>query len=134
MDRIHFRVRRDVNIVMENEQTALKRFLTVACALKGATALDFAYYIHTDVGNRATACKVNGMYVPPHYQLQNAEVVEIFTRDSPPDHAFLEMLRGRVDVLQTKMAKTKLKNYVNMLEEEPGRTGRSKVLRQNCEV
>lgn len=108
---------------MYNESTTYQ-VLSMAYGLKGATALDFAYYIHTDVGNRATACKVNGIFVPPYYQLQNAEVVEIFTCDGPLDHAFLKMLRGRVDILQTKMAKTKLRNFVNMLEEELGNEGK----------
>lgn len=37
---------------------------------KGATVLDFAYYVHTQVGNRAQAARVNQRYVPLTYQLK----------------------------------------------------------------
>lgn len=87
---------------------------------KGATILDFAYHVQTDLGNRTSVCKVNGRYVPQYYQLQNAEVVEIFTCDSPLDEGFLEMLRGRVAVVQTKSAKQKLQRFLTTLEEELG--------------
>ncbi|CAI5465679.1 unnamed protein product, partial [Closterium sp. Yama58-4] len=46
---------------------------------KGATVIDYAYHIHTDVGNRMVAAKVNGNFVPPTYALSNGEVVEVLT-------------------------------------------------------
>ncbi|CAI5507416.1 unnamed protein product [Closterium sp. Naga37s-1] len=46
---------------------------------KGATVIDYAYHIHTDVGNRMVAAKVNGNFVPPTYALSNGEVVEVRT-------------------------------------------------------
>lgn len=39
--------------------------------------VDFAYHVHTDVGNNMTSAKVNGALVAPDYELNNAEVVEI---------------------------------------------------------
>jgi GTP diphosphokinase / guanosine-3',5'-bis(diphosphate) 3'-diphosphatase len=45
----------------------------------GATPLDFAYRIHTDIGHRCVGGKVNGRLVPLDYQLRNGEVVEILT-------------------------------------------------------
>lgn len=89
----------------------------LSCA-KGATTLDFAYHVQTDLGHHTSVCKVNGRYVPQHYQLQNAEVVEIFTCDSTHDERFLEMLRGRVAVVQTKSAKQKLQSFLATLEDE----------------
>jgi GTP pyrophosphokinase len=48
---------------------------------KGATVIDYAYQIHTDVGNKMVAAKVNGNLVSPTHALANAEVVEIVTYD-----------------------------------------------------
>ena len=49
---------------------------------KGATALDFAYYIHSKIGERAIAAKVNFKLVPLSHHLQNGDQVEIITAES----------------------------------------------------
>ncbi len=46
---------------------------------KGATPLDFAYRVHTDLGHRCVGAKVNGRLVPLNYQLNNGDVVEIMS-------------------------------------------------------
>ncbi len=46
---------------------------------KGATPVDFAYSLHTDLGHRTRGAKVNGNIVPLHYTLQNGQRVEILT-------------------------------------------------------
>jgi len=53
---------------------------------KGANAIDFAYSVHTDVGNSCVGCKVNGHHVPLMRQLENGDEVEIITSkaQTPP--------------------------------------------------
>ncbi len=59
---------------------------------KGATALDFAFAIHTDVGYHASAIKINNKLVPMGYKLQNGDQVEIITsRNQKPNEEWLRM-------------------------------------------
>lgn len=64
--------------------------------LKGATALDFAYMIHSEIGNRAIAAKVNMKLVPLSYILRTGDQVEIITAgNSEPKKEWLQFLRTR---------------------------------------
>ena len=49
---------------------------------KGATPVDFAYHLHTDIGNHCAGAKVNGRIVPLNYRLLNGDMVEIITNPS----------------------------------------------------
>ncbi len=57
--------------------------LRVTRTVQGATVLDFAYHVHTDIGNHMIGAKVNGKYVMASHQLANAEIVDILTYDGP---------------------------------------------------
>jgi len=59
--------------------------------VKGATPLDFAYAIHTEVGHRCRGAKVNGRIVPLTYTLKSGEQVEILTaKDGAPNHNWID--------------------------------------------
>jgi GTP pyrophosphokinase len=61
---------------------------------RGATAVDFAYQVHTDIGNRCVAAKVNGELVPLRTELRNGERVEIITAShAKPNPAWLQYVR-----------------------------------------
>ena len=75
----------------------------------GATPLDFAYYIHTDVGHRCTGAKVNERIVPLTYRLMTGDQVQILTqKNSTPSR---DWINPRSGYLASKQALAKVKNY-----------------------
>ncbi len=72
----------------------------------GATPLDFAYEIHTDVGHRCVGAKVNGKMVPLAYKLRSGDIVEVMTskRERGPSRDWLALVR-------TTRARNKIKQW-----------------------
>ncbi len=75
----------------------------------GSTPIDFAYYIHTEVGNRCRGAKVNGKIVPLNYALKNGEQVEILTaKRGGPSRDWLNVHLG---YLKTSRARAKVRHW-----------------------
>jgi len=61
---------------------------------EGATPIDFAYQVHTEIGNQAAGAKINDKLVPLNYQLKSGEVVEIITKKGKlPSSSWLEFVK-----------------------------------------
>lgn len=76
---------------------------------RGATIVDFAYAIHSDVGHRAVAAKVNGEQVPLRSELRNGDVIEIITAAiSSPNPAWLGFVR-------TGKARSKIRHHLKTM-------------------
>ena len=85
---------------------------------KGATALDFAYSIHTHIGNTAIAAKVNMRLVPLSYILKGGDQVEIITAETEkPKREWLQFL-------QTRKARNIVMDYLKSERNDSIRTGR----------
>jgi len=82
---------------------------TIISLPRGATPVDFAYSIHTDIGNRAVACKVNGEYVPLRTELSSGDTVEVITSQaSRPSAHWLNFAR-------TGRARSEIRHYLRTM-------------------
>src|SRR5215831_10829787 len=81
---------------------------------QGATPIDFAYALHTDVGHRCRGAKVNGAIVTLDYRLKNAEVVEIITaKTGGPSRDWLNPALGYI---RSSRARNKVRQWFNSLD------------------
>jgi GTP pyrophosphokinase len=82
----------------------------------GATPLDFAYAVHTEVGNKTVGAKVNGKMVPLKYRLKSGDTVEILTsKTQTPSKDWLK-------ICKTSRAISKIKQYLMKIERDEHRT------------
>ena len=77
---------------------------------RGATPIDFAYAIHTEVGNQCNGAKVNGAMVPLRHGLANGDVVEILTQKGH------EPSRDWLSFVHTSRARSKIRQWINLHE------------------
>ncbi|EXB34625.1 MULTISPECIES: bifunctional (p)ppGpp synthetase/guanosine-3',5'-bis(diphosphate) 3'-pyrophosphohydrolase [unclassified Acinetobacter calcoaceticus/baumannii complex] len=76
---------------------------------RGSTVLDFAYHVHTEVGNKCYAARVNQRYVPLTYSLKTGEQVEILTKkDREPNR---DWLGNSLGYIRTARARDKLRHW-----------------------
>jgi GTP pyrophosphokinase len=79
---------------------------------KGATPVDFAYLIHSEVGNQCTGSKVDGRMVPLKYELKTGNIVEIITsKGSHPSKDWLNFVR-------TVKARSRIRQWIKIQEKE----------------
>ncbi|MDJ0913669.1 MAG: bifunctional (p)ppGpp synthetase/guanosine-3',5'-bis(diphosphate) 3'-pyrophosphohydrolase [Desulfobacterales bacterium] len=79
---------------------------------KGATPVDFAYMIHTEVGNQCTGGKVNGRMVPLSHELKTGDIIEIVTtKNHHPSKDWLTFVK-------TVKARSKIRHWIKTQEKE----------------
>ncbi len=99
----------------------------------GATPLDFAYRIHTDLGHRCIGAKVNGKLVPLNYTLQTGDIVEIIATKTPRGPT-RDWLNANLGYVKTAHAREKIRQWFKRQERaeniERGRELLEKELRR----
>jgi GTP diphosphokinase / guanosine-3',5'-bis(diphosphate) 3'-diphosphatase len=79
---------------------------------RNANPIDFAYLIHSRIGDTLMGAKVNGRLVPLKYELKNGDIVEVITRsDARPSRDWLKIVR-------TTKAKNRIRHYFRQLEKD----------------
>jgi guanosine-3',5'-bis(diphosphate) 3'-pyrophosphohydrolase len=95
----------------------------------GATPIDFAYAVHTDVGHRTVGAKVNGRIVPLHYKLRSGDRIEILTSKSGRGPS-----RDWMNLAQSSRARNKIRQWFSREtredDEQKGREALEHALKQ----
>ena len=91
---------------------------------RGATVVDFAYAIHSNVGDRTVAAKVNGEQVPLRTELRNGDIIEVITAPvSAPNPAWLGFVR-------TGRARSKIRHHLKSMAQTESESMGEKLLTQ----
>ncbi|HYQ92026.1 MAG TPA: GTP diphosphokinase [Candidatus Competibacteraceae bacterium] len=83
---------------------------------QGATPLDFAYHIHTDIGHRCRGAKVNRRIVPLNYELKNGDQVNVLTAKHPAPSR--DWLSPHLGYLKSARARGKVRQWFKQLDQE----------------
>ncbi len=98
--------------LFSNEVYAFTPAGEVLALPRGSTPLDFAYAVHTDIGNHCELAKVNGKFVALRHKLRNGDQVEITTsKESSPSREWLSFVK-------TPKAKGQITHFINAHERE----------------
>ncbi len=105
----------------------------------GSTSVDFAYRIHTEVGNHCAGTRVNGKMVPLSTRLQNGDIVEVMTlKNSHPSLDWLNFVRTSAAKYRIKQWYKRSRREENvargreLLEKELGKTGFDHLLKSDA--
>lgn len=79
----------------------------------GAGPIDFAYHIHTEIGNKTIGAKINGNIAPLNYQLKNGDIVEILTNPNSNGPS-----RDWLNFAQTSKARNRIKRYFKLMSRD----------------
>jgi len=91
---------------------------------RGATVVDFAYAVHSNIGDRTVAAKINGEAVPLRTELRNGDVIEVITATDPsPNPAWLGFVR-------TGRARSKIRHHLKTMAQTESRELGEKLLTQ----
>ena len=93
---------------------------------RGATPIDFAYAIHTEVGHHCTGAKINGKIVPLKSVLQNGDIVEILT------HTNRHPSRDWLTLAHTSRARSKIRAWLNANERERSLSLGKELVEREC--
>lgn len=99
--------------------------------IKGATPLDFAYAIHSEIGHRCRGAKVNGRIVPLTYPLKSGDQVEILTaKDAEPNHNWIDPNLG---YLKSSRAISRVKSWFKNRQQAQNIAAGKAILDKECQ-
>ena len=94
----------------------------------GATPLDFAFAVHTEVGNKCVGAKVNGKMVPLRYHLKSGDTVEILTNKTQrPSKDWL-------NIVKSGRARTKIKQYLLKVDRDQNKETGLDLFEKGCRL